>query len=600
MKSRLISLFFLVAALLSVSSHAENAPPPAKDVFLFSANYQDPNGFILNWEIKPGFFLYADRIKLSSSKNSNASSNIIHFPDSLKKTDKQGKTYEIYRGKLSLPVAVLASEPGETLVKLHYQGCSDDGFCYPPVTKQLRLTVNDKNELSAVQLEAQAIKAKPPLKKPQRIQSAEEKVFDQSLLMIVFSFFGFGLLLAFTPCVLPMVPVLSGIIVGHGKEISGRKAFFLSLSYVLSMSFTYALIGAVVAELGANLQVLMQSPWTIIIFSLLFVLLSLSMFGLYELKLPTSWQAKLASASRSQASGHYLSAAIMGCLSTLILSPCVTAPLIGALSYIAHSGDLILGMVALFFLGLGMGLPLLLIGTSAGKLLPKAGDWMNTVKYFFGFLLLAVAIYLLERVLPPFTTMLLWAALFIFAGVYSGAVNFSPRQHKFSQGLGIMLLVYGLLILIGASMGSHNPLMPLERLSSTASRPAFGQSEPPHGISVSTLAALKKQMATARGKPVVVDFYADWCASCKAMEATTLQDAKVRKALKKVVWIKADVTANNHSTDRLMKAFNVIAPPTFVFFNAQGKALPALRQVGEVDADEFLNVLKKLKKNKAK
>lgn len=598
MKSRLISLFILISTLLSFGIQAENAPPPAKDVFILSAKYQDPNSFVLNWQLKSGFFLYADRIKLMDSENSNASYSIIHFPDSLKKTDKQGKTYQIYRDQLSLPVAVLASEPGESLISLRYQGCSDTGFCYPPVTKQLRLTINDRNELAGVHLETEALKAKPVKKKAKIMKTAEEKVFNDGLLMIILSFFGFGLLLAFTPCILPMVPVLSGIIVGHGKNITTRKAFMLSLSYVLSMSFTYALIGAVVAELGSNLQVLMQSPWAIVFFSLLFVLLSLSMFGLYELRLPTSWQAKLASASRSQASGHYLSAAIMGCLSTLILSPCVTAPLIGALSYIAHSGDLILGMVALFFLGLGMGLPLLLIGTSAGKLLPKAGNWMNMVKYFFGFLLLGVAVYLLERVLPPFTTMLLWAALFIFAGVYSGAVNFSPRQPKFSQGLGIMLLVYGLLILIGASMGSHNPLMPLERLSTSAMQPVYGQSESNHETSVSSLAELKQKMTEARGKPVILDFYADWCASCKAMEATTLKNSKVRKALKKVVWIKVNVTANNASTDALMKQFNVIAPPTFVFFNSKGEAIPALRLVGEVDASDFLKTLKKFKKEK--
>ncbi len=598
MKARLVNLFFLIFTLISFSSHAETPPPPAKEVFILSASYQDPNSFVLNWQIKPGFFLYADRIKLSGSENSNAGYNVIHYPESIIKTSKTGKTYPVYRDKLSLPVAVLASEPGENLLSIHYQGCSDAGFCYPPVEQTLRVTINDKNELSAVHLESKARKVQTAAKPLSPAQSAEENVFNQSLLMIVFSFFGFGLLLAFTPCVLPMVPVLSGIIVGHGKDITGRKAFFLSLSYVLSMSLTYALIGAVVAELGANLQVLMQSPWTIIIFSLLFVLLSLSMFGLYELKLPTSWQSRLANASRSQASGHYLSAAIMGCLSTLILSPCVTAPLIGALSYIAHSGDLVLGMVALFFLGLGMGVPLLLIGTSAGKLLPKAGNWMNTVKYFFGFLLLAVAVYLLERVLPPFTVMLLWAALFIFAGVYSGAVNFSPRQHKFSQGLGIMLLVYGLLILIGASMGSHNPLMPLERLSSSAMQPAYGQAESSREIRVSSPAALKQQMAEAEGKPVILDFYADWCASCKVMEATTLRDSKVRKALKNVVWIKADVTKNNAATDALMKQFNVVAPPTFLFFNSNGEERQALRQVGEINSKDFLKALKTFKKEK--
>ncbi|WP_058496759.1 protein-disulfide reductase DsbD [Legionella drozanskii] len=577
---------FTVLWLASFMSYA--IPLPASEIFQVGTKQVDPNTFVINWQIKPGYYLYSDRIKLSEPSNSNTRLGTVLFPAATTKKDQQGRVYSVYRNQLSLPVPILGEQSGESLLDVQFQGCADDGFCYPPETRQIKLTIDKNLALNNVNLETKTPDAQPATQE-QPVDKVEAVFITHHWTMVILSFFGFGLLLSFTPCILPMVPVISGIIVGHGKDLSTRKAFFLSLSYVLSMSLTYAIVGALVAKIGSNLQVVMQAPWIIGLFSFMFVLLALSMFGFYELRLPTSWQAKLAHASRSQSSGHYLSAAIMGCLSTLILSPCVTAPLIGALGYIAHTGNIALGSAALFFLGLGIGTPLILIGMSAGKWLPKAGKWMNLVKAFFGILLLAVAIFLLERILPGPLVMALWASLLIFSGVYCGALTRSlTNVDKFRQGFGIILLVYGLLVLAGASMGTTNPLQPLAGVQILQ----LANSTTPTGEkTVKTLSGLQKAIANAKGRPVMLDFYADWCTSCKFMEATVFKDPRVTEALKDFVVVKVDITGNNAQERALLSQFNVVAPPTFLFLNKLGDEQPHLRLVGETSTNEFLNQL---------
>jgi len=584
MKKWLFSSMFLLITLIV---HA--TPLPAKEVFEVNVKKIDPNTFVINWQIKQGYFLYSKRIKLSQQPESNVHLGTVRFPATLTKTDKQGRTYTVYRNQLSLPVGILGEKPGETLLNLNYQGCADDGFCYPPEQRQIKLAIDNNLALSQVNLEEPTSKETTNQTEP---NNEIAQIFaNHNWAMILLIFFGFGILLSFTPCILPMVPVLSGIIVGHGKDVTTRKAFFLSLSYVLSMSVTYAVVGAVVALLGSNLQVNMQSPWAISLFSLIFILLALSMFGFYEFKLPDSWQQKISGTNRNQRGGHYIGAAIMGCLSTLILSPCVTAPLIGVLTYIAQSKNVMLGSLTLFFLSLGMGTPLLLVGTSAGKWLPESGAWMEAVKAFFGILLIAVAIYLMSRILPANLIMMLWASLLIFSGIYTGALTHSPsNQEKFYQGIGIILLGYGLLILIGSSMGSTNPLQPLVNLQAatmpTSQLTTINQTH--------TLSSLEKAIADAHGKPVMLDFYADWCASCKVMEATTFKDPRLQEALSHFAIIKIDVTANNTNDKEILSHFNVVAPPTFVFFNAQGELLNGLTLVGERSVNDFLNTIKKI------
>lgn len=585
-------LLALLLSLIAISSNAVN-PPPSEEVFKLSVNQVDPNTFTLIWQIKPGYFLYRDRIGLTETQHSNFNLGVPRFPASVSKIDKQGNHYQVYRHQLILPISILGKEPGESLIDLHYQGCADDGFCYPPAQRQLRVTIDKELALAGINFEdPHAINMTSD--KTTSNNNIEQVFANPNWLMIMLSFFGFGLLLSFTPCVLPMIPVLSGIIVGHSSSLTTRKAFLLSLSYVLSMSLTYAMVGAIVALLGSNLQIAMQTPVAITLFSLLFVLLALSMFGFFELKIPLSWQTKLASVSRNQASGHYVGAAIMGCLSSLILSPCVTAPLIGALSYIAHSGNVALGSLALFFSGLGMGTPLLLIGTSAGKWLPKAGPWMNKVKAFFGILLLGVALFLLQRIMPDIVIMMLWAALLVLSGIYLGALSPAPSLgDKFSQGTGILLLVYGLLVLVGASMGESNPLQPLASLH-WQTHNATSQYAAAVKPSVKTLAETEQAIHQALGKPVMLDFYADWCTSCKIMEATTFKDPAVQAALKNFTVVKVDITGNNEAHKALLQKFNVIAPPTFLFFNAQGQELSNHRLVGEMSAAVFLKQIHKI------
>ncbi|MFC3909918.1 protein-disulfide reductase DsbD [Legionella dresdenensis] len=579
-------LFLLTGCLISTVLFAAS-PLPANDVFPLTVQTSDPNGFTLNWQIKPGYFLYSDRINISVNENSNLHLGQIMYPKPQIKTDKQGRSFPVYRNDVAVHVPVLGISPGESLIKLHYQGCADDGFCYPPETVDIKLAINGQMALDSAQLDSTVQVAPQPAATSSQDQI--ESLFSaRHWTLVLLTFFGFGILLSFTPCILPMVPVLSGIIVGHGGAITTRKAFLLSLSYVLSMAATYAVIGAIVAKLGSNLQIIMQAPWAIITFSLIFVVLALSMFGFYDLKLPATWQNRLAALSRNQSSGHYLGAAVMGCLSTLILSPCVTAPLIGALGYIAHSGNVFLGSASLFFLGLGMGMPLILIGTSAGKWLPEAGSWMNAVKAFFGILLLAVAIYLLGRIIPDTLTMGLWAVLLIFSGIYAGALTPAlTNAGKFCQGIGLVLLVYGILILIGASMGGTNPLQPLAAWAAGRHAPDLL----PLHKSITNLNELEQAISQAEGKPVMLDYYADWCASCVVMENTTFKETQVSKALQNFTVFKIDVTANNSDSKALMEKFKVIAPPTFIFLDNKGGELTQLRLVGELSGSEFIERL---------
>lgn len=580
----LITLF----SLTTIITHAE--PLKASEVFQLNIKKIDPNTFVLNWQIKSGYFLYKNRIHLNTEQRNNIHLGTLRFPKAENKKDKQGRVFAIYHNELSIPVGILGQTPGETTLRLSYQGCSGEGFCYPPEKKQIKLTINNHLALHSVSIEEDS--SYTPRSQPSSTDQITQIFTQHNWPMILILFYGFGLLLSFTPCILPMVPVLSGIIVGHGKEITTKKAFFLSLCYVLSMSVTYAIAGAMIALLGANIQINLQSPPAIILFSLIFIALALSMFGFYEFRLPESWQEKIAGNSRKQRGGHYTGVIIMGCLSTLILSPCVTAPLIGVLTYIAQSGHVLSGSLTLFILSMGMGTPLLLIGTSAGKWLPGAGYWMNAVKAFFGVLFIAIAIYLLDRILPKPVIMGLWSTLLIFSGIYTGALTYSATHlEKFFQGTGLILLGYGLLILIGTSMGETHPLQPLGSLRADPSNATTI-----NPINKQTVSTIEKTIQNAQGKPIMLDFYADWCASCKIMEATTFKDPNIQSILNQFKVIKIDVTANNAHSKEIMTHFHVIAPPTFIFFNSQGKELNDQRIVGETRVKTFLDVLHQVSK----
>jgi len=413
--------------------------------------------------------------------------------------------------------------------------------------------------------------------------------------VIIAVFFGFGLLLAFTPCVFPMIPILSGIIAGQGAGLTTRKAFVLSLVYVLAMALTYTLVGVLAGLLGANLQAAFQNPWILTAFALVFVGLALSMFGFYELQLPSSLQSKLAELSNRQQGGTLIGVAIMGLLSALIVGPCVAPPLFGALIYIGHTGDALLGGLALFALSLGMGVPLILIGTSVGRYLPRAGAWMNTVKAVFGVALLGVAILMLERLLPPALAMVLWALLLICSAVYMGALNqLQPGANawfKLWKGLGLVLLIYGALMLIGAAAGGRDTLQPLRGLIPGGGVEQLGFKR------IKSVADLERELAQARsdGQPVLLDFYADWCVSCQEMERYTFSDPSVMAELRRFVRLQADVTANDAEDRALIQGrFGLPGPPAILFFDRAGRELTHFRLVGFKPAEPFARHLRQV------
>lgn len=441
--------------------------------------------------------------------------------------------------------------------------------------------------------------APPPAPSPEPPQSEQDQIAatlaSGSLWATLGLFFGFGLLLALTPCVFPMIPILSGIIAGHGPGISTRKAFWMSLTYVLAMALTYAIAGLLAGLGGANLQAAFQDPWILAFFALVFVALALSMFGFYDLQLPSALQSRIATYSQRQQGGHLIGVAIMGALSALIVGPCVAPPLAGALIFISQTGNALLGFAALFALGLGMGAPLLAIGTSAGRLLPRAGVWMEAVKAVFGVTLLGVAILLLERILPPAVSLLLWGSLLICSAIYLGAIAHLPPDasgwRKLWQGLGLVLLVYGALMLVGAAAGGKDTLQPLRGLNLGLG--ASGPGGAPQRVQFKAIkgrAGLERELAAAKssGRPVLLDFYADWCVSCKEMERYTFSDPTVAAEMARFVPLKADVTANDAEDQALMQGrFGIPGPPAMLFFDDQGQERRDRRIVGFMPAAEF-------------
>jgi len=421
--------------------------------------------------------------------------------------------------------------------------------------------------------------------------SITEKLKSGSMFLNIITFFGFGLLLSLTPCVFPMIPILSGIIIGQGKQITTMQGFTLSLIYVIAMALTYALAGVVAAMLNFNIQAAAQNVWLLSFFSLVFVALAMSMFGFYEIQLPSAVQTRLASMSDSQKGGSLIGVFIMGALSAIIVGPCVAPPLAGALLYISQTGDKLLGGLALFALGIGMGVPLLAIGASAGSLLPRAGTWMEMVKYIFGVLMLAVAVWFISRVLPPMVELYLWAGLLIVTAIYMGALDRLPdgaTWRKLWKGVGVVMLVYGAILIVGGSSGSTSILKPLAGLALGGGEASAGKEGLPFQR-IKSLSDLNAAVAAAsqQGKPVMLDFYADWCVACVEMETYTFPAPKVHEALKGAVLLQADVTANDDIDQALMQNFNIFGPPAILFFNAGGQELKAYRLVGFKEADEF-------------
>ncbi len=569
---------------------------PPDQAFQPTATVINPTTINVNWQIAKGYYLYREKTQVQLLGKPKLSLGEYTIPNGKPKEDEAFGHVEIFYDELNfdIPVTRLDIAAQKISLQLNYQGCADRGVCYPPMNKQIEL------ELPATITEA--LSAVPPTATP--LISEQDQILKSlhhdGLWATLLSFFGFGLLLAFTPCIFPMIPILSGIIVGKGHSINTTRAFLLSLSYVVASALTYTIFGVLAALFGNNLQATFQQPWIVALFSSIFVLLSLSMFGFYNLDLPEFIRAKLHNSSEKHRDGTMLGAAIMGALSSLIVGPCVAAPLAGALIYIGQTGDVALGGSALFSMGMGMGVPLLLLGASAGKFLPKAGSWLNATKTVFGVIMLGVAVWMLSRILPPAITMLLWALLCILPAIYLNAIDPLPENssgwRKLFKGLGIVMLVYGVLLLIGFSVGNSNPIKPLQGIGtgSGATKTAEAGLRFERVKSITQLDTRIKQ-ANLSNRPVLLDFYADWCISCKEMEAYTFTDAGVKQALSDFVLLQADVTENSEEDKALLAKFNLIGPPAILFFAGSSQENSAQRVIGYQDAATFIKTVQQIK-----
>lgn len=524
-----ILLFALVVVGLS-PVYAVQQPLAVEQVFQVSSKLMDPETLAVHWVIKPGYYLYRNKIHFQSDKVGIKS---VILPQGISKQNHFLGKYQIYQHGVIALIKFVHPLQNTLQLRINYQGCAAAGFCYPPVTQVISVQFPNKlvkpvvTKFNGVGQHAVQNKAIPATDEQGK---ALQLLTGHNIGLVLLGFFGFGLLLSLTPCVLPLIPILSAIVLGQ-KQLTTRKAFSLSLTYVLAMALTYAIAGVFAGLAGSYLQAFLQNIWVILFISLVFVFLALSLFGFYELRLPASWHEKLTNLANRQKGGNYFGVALMGCLSTLVISPCITAPLVGVLTYIGNTGNAILGGFALFVLGLGSGVPLLIIGTSVGKWLPKSGPWMNWVKIILGIMMLIMAAWLLLRVFP---------------------LN-SVFSHGFKSEQVVAL--------------HENRFYPIKGLSDLNQ-------------------ALSK--AKRENKPVILDFYANWCLSCKEMERLVFPKPEVKRLLSQFIVLRADVTANDAMDKALEKQFKVIAPPTFLFFTPDGQELSSKRIVGAMNSQQFI------------
>ena len=577
-------LGFLFLSLLSPLVQAAEPLDPEK-AFRFSVRALDDKTIEARWTITPDYYLYKEKIEFAAEP-AGVKLGIAEMPKGKETNDEFFGKVHIFRGDEAVARIPVVSGGGEIILKATSQGCWDGGVCYPPMTQEAKIT------LAAMSSATGAVSPAPTSTEASGDESGQiAKLLQGSGFWVaILTFFGFGLLLSLTPCVFPMIPILSGIIVNHGHAVTHLRAFTLSLAYVLGMALTYALIGVAAGFSGTLLSVALQNAWVLGSFALVFVVLSFSMFGFYELQLPASLQSKLSDTANHQG-GSLAAIAVMGALSALIVGPCVAAPLAGALLYIAQTKDAVLGGAALFAMGLGMGAPLLAVGVFSRSFLPKTGPWMEAIKKFFGVVMLATALWLVSPVLPSWLVMAGWAMLLIVPAIYLRALEPLPAHSsgwaRFWKGIGVAMLLYGAALLFGLLGGARDPLQPLSFLKggSAAVSPA------PTFEKVKTVAELDARIASAT-KPVMLDFYADWCVSCKEMEKFTFADPQVAAKMREFTLLKADVTANNEDDKALLKRFGLFGPPGIIFFK-DGKENTDLRVVGYQPATQFLGVLEK-------
>jgi len=563
-------------------------PLPVDQAFVPNPRFDSANELTVSWDIAPGYYLYRD--KFTFSTNGEIQFGAARLPAGVAITDQSFGNVEVYYDRVDVIVPFARAHPNEQQLEITagFQGCKDDSICYPPDETVFELTLPPSAEFATTTTSAAASGG---MVAEQDILA--ELVSNGALIAVLGTFFIAGLGLSLTPCVYPMVPILSSIIAGQNNASAGRS-FMLSVSYVLGMAVTYSVAGAITAMAGSQVQAVFQQPWIIGSVAVLFVVMAMAMFGLFEIQMPTAIQSRVSALANRQNGGSFFGTAVIGSLSALIVTTCVAPPLIAALIAIGQSGDVARGSLALFVLAIGMGTPLLLIGASAGRLLPKVGPWMNAIKAGFGVVMIGMAIWMLGRVLPASVVLLLWALLVFMSGVFLGAFESLPESPKparrIAKGVGVLACLYGALMLIGWTLGGDSPFEPIPR-SATGSllgQPAAAEPGRPF-TEVETVAELETLLATARsaGQPVLIDFTADWCVSCKEMEEYTFPDPAVVAALEPYMLLRADVTANNGDDQALLAYFQSYGPPTMAFFDRHGAEQLPYRLYGYVEAAEF-------------
>jgi thiol:disulfide interchange protein DsbD len=557
-------------------------------------------------------YIYDDKVEVLINKT-----NVTKKVFTKKPVDHDGFIVHMGEFVIKVPKTLIKEVGGEKpySITFNYQGCSEEGLCYAPMSSTFsgkfetmvkeEAKVEPTNEVKVTpvvepKVDTTVAPVNESKKEPEVVVPAANEKDETSsiadilsggnIFLILATFFGFGLLLSLTPCIFPMVPILSSIIVQHsnkdGGKMSAKKGFFLSLVYVLSMSAAYTIAGVLAGLFGANIQAMLQDPVVLVIFAGVFVALAFSLFGYYSLELPQSFQNKINNITGGGKNQGVAGVAIMGFLSALIVGPCVAPPLAGALMYIGQTGDAVLGGLALFVMSLGLGMPLLLVGAGAGKYMPKPGGWMETVSKVFGIVMLALAVYMLDRILDPIVIMVLWGLVLLGGGLF-----LQEFKHIIVRVISTLILILGVSMIIGALSGATNPLKPFEK---------FTQGQQGTGVAsaqlvfekVHSLKELKEKVANSK-KPVLVDFWATWCVSCKELDNFTLSNPEVQEALKGYTLLKADVSANTQDDQEMMKKFNVFGPPALIFYDKDGKLLENKRIVGYKNPKEFLEILNK-------
>ncbi|MDH3350905.1 MAG: protein-disulfide reductase DsbD [Gammaproteobacteria bacterium] len=553
----------------------------------------DGNTVEVTFQITPGYYLYKEKIAVAAVSD-NVQLGKLDLPKGKLKYDEFFGESEVYFDDVfaSLPLARATPEAMTLELEVEFQGCAEGGLCYPPTTR----IVSTSLPAASVVTDLAAL---PPRDEPISEQGKLARVIvEGNFWAVIATFFGLGLLLAFTPCVLPMIPILTAIIAGEGKDTSPTRGFVLALSYVIGMAIVYTAAGVIAVAAGAQVQATFNQPWVLTVFAGLFVLLAIAMFGGYDLQMPSSIQSRLAGLSNNQKSGTVVGAFIMGALSSLIVTACVAPALVAALAVMAQTGDYLRGGMALFAMSLGMGAPLLAVGAAQGKFLPKAGMWMVAVKSAFGFMMLGLAIWMLSRILPGSLTLGLWAALVFMTGVFMGGLTTlttdSNAAQKLGKGFGLLAILYGLLLFLGALTGGSNPLKPLATLRFNAGV-MVAEERHLEFRRIKTVDDLDREIAAAAaaGKTAMLDFYADWCVSCIEMEEYTFTDAGVQATLANTVLLQADVTANDEADQALLKRFGVFGPPTIIFFGTDGQQRHGYEVVGYMKAKDFAQHVQK-------